>query len=187
VPESRFGRWALPTTIVWSLAVMVTHSDAGVPFPAWMILVAVTILVVVWSLLGLAVAALSAWRDGADVRPASAVWIRSVIWIAATFAAVWLMLPLRARLFLSGPALRQSAGYLAALPPERFATSPPWIGLFRVKAFENYDGELRFLTTSCGFIDQCGLVFSSGGRPPHRGKDTFEHLYAEWWLLYQRF
>lgn len=181
MPDPRFGRWALATTVIWSLAAIVAHSEAGLTFQARRVLFAVTILVVGWSLLGLAAAALTAWRDGGDARLASAVWIRSVVCIAATFAALWMVLPLRARVFFSGPALRESAAYLTALPPGRLETSPPRIGLFRVRAFQNYGGELRFVTAPCGFADACGLVYSPGGRPPNRGKDTFDHLYAEWW------
>lgn len=167
--------------MAWSLAALVHHSGAGVSFPAWMVLTAVTLLVGVWALAGLIVSALKAWRDGADARLASAVWIRNLAWIAATLAALWLMLPLRTRVFFSGPALRGSVAYLLALPDERLESSPPWIGLFRVRAFEQYDDELRFVTGSCGFADTCGLVYSPGGRPPNRGEDSFEHLYAEWW------
>ncbi|HET7216759.1 MAG TPA: hypothetical protein VFJ02_01865 [Vicinamibacterales bacterium] len=179
--ESRLGRWAFAATTVWSLAVLIAHSDAGVAFPTWMILFALTILVVVWSSIGLGLAVLEAARESGDVRLASAVWTKSLACVALTFAALWLMVPLRARLFLSGPALRQSTAYLAALPSERLHSSPPWIGLFRVREFAQYEGELRFLTSACGFVDTCGIVYSPGGRPPNRGEDSFQHIYGEWW------
>lgn len=185
--DARFGRWALVTTIVWSISEIVAYSNAGVGFPVWIILFAATLLVVVWSVLGLTFAAAIAWRRRADIRLAATVWTRSLLWIVATFAALWLMLPLRARVFLSGPALRHSVDYLRALPPERFHEAPPWVGLFKVKSFEQYDGELRFLTSSCGFVDTCGLVYSPGGRPRNRGEDSFQHIYAEWWHWHQSF
>lgn len=185
--ESRLGRWALAATIVWSISEIVAYSNVGVSFPTWMALFALTMLVVTWSLIGLAHSALTAWRDDADVRVASGPWTRGALCLAATFAALWMMLPLKTRLFFSGPALRQSVDYLAALSPERFQTAPPWIGLFRVRSFAKYDGELRFLVGPCGFVDTCGLVYSPGGRPPNRGEDSFQHLYAEWWHWRQSF
>jgi hypothetical protein len=111
-------------------------------------------------------------------------WLRLPWPIVLTFVLLWLAVPLRARLFLSGPALQQSAAYLSQLPPSRFQERPPLVGLFRVRAFAQFDGELRFLTSSCGLVDHCGLVFSHG-RPRNRGEDTFEHIYGEWWHWHQ--
>ena len=181
MPDSPTGRWALAVTIVWSLAAIVAYSDVGVSVPAWMGLLALTVLVVAWTLIGLVISALQAWRNGVSGRFPSAVWTQSLLCIAATFAALWMMLPLKTRLFFSGPALRQSVAYLMAQPPERFDTSPPWIGLFRIRAFEKYDGDLRFLIRPCGFSDTCGLVYAPGGRPANRGEDSFQHLYGEWY------
>jgi hypothetical protein len=171
--------------IVWSVVAAVAHSDTGVPFPLWMMLTGSGFLILfVWLLAIILVAAVRSPGDDpllARVRS----WLAIPLPIVATLLVIWLSIPLTARLFFSGPALRQSATYLTQLPPDRMRQHPPWIGLFRVREFTQFGDELRFLTTSCGIVGSCGLVFSPDGRPPGRGEDTFVHLYAEWWQWHQ--
>ena len=171
--------------IVWSVVAIVAHSDTGVAFPLWMLLAGSGFLVLfAWAL---GVAAASALHSSID-GPRSATlrsWLAVPLPIVATLLLIWLSIPLTARLFFSGPALRQSGAYLTQLPPNSLRRRPPWVGLFRVREFTQFGDELRFLTSQCGVVDSCGLVFSPGGPPPRRGEDTFVHIYAEWWHWHQ--
>ena len=172
--------------IVWCVVAIVAHSDTGVPMLLWMALTGSAFLILSAWLLGIILTiALRPTSDdplSAQLRP----WLAIPLPIAATLLVIWLAIPLTVRLFFSGPALRQSGAYLTHLPPNRSGQGPPWIGLFRVREFTQFGDELRFVTTGCGLVSFCGLVFSPGGRPPNRGEDTFVHLYAEWWQWEQR-
>lgn len=170
--------------IVWSVVAIVAHSDTGVAFPLWMLLAGGLLVIIVGWLLAMAFAALTTRPpDGrGDVIKS---WIRLPWPIVVTFVLLWLAVPLRTRLFLSGPALQQSAEFLSQLPPSRFHERPLWVGLFRVREFRQVDDELRFLTSSCGLVDNCGLVFSPSGPPRNRGEDTFQHIYGDWWHWHQ--
>jgi hypothetical protein len=171
--------------IVWSVVALVAHSDTGVAFPLWMTLAGTGLLIAAAWLIALLVALVAAWTQEPGGAGTLRSWLAIPIPIVATLLAIWLALPLRARLFFSGPALRQSAAFLAQLPPSRFQEHPPWIGLFRVRQFAQYGDELRFLTSPCGLVDTCGVVFSPDRPPPNRGEDTFEHLYGAWWHWHQ--
>ncbi len=184
-PRTRAHSLIRGAAVIWSVVATVAHSDAGVAFPLWMLLFVSLLVIVIGWLLALAVAALTARPPDHTRGEVLRSWLRVPLPILATLVLIWLSVPLMVRLFFSGPALQQSAAYLTEQPPPRFRGGPPWVGLFRVREFSQFDGELRFLTSDCGFADKCGLVFSPRGRPPNRGEDTFEHLYAEWWRWQQ--
>ena len=171
--------------MVWSVAALVAHSDAGVAFPLSLLVIGTLLVLVVGWLLALAAAVSTARPPDRTRADALRAWIGLPLPILVTIVLIWLAVPVSVRLFLSGPALQQSGPYLAGLPPSRFQERPPWVGLFRVREFAQYHDELRFLTSSCGLVDNCGLVFSPGRRPPNRGEDSFEHLYGDWWLWHQ--
>ena len=185
MPRSRAHSFVRGAALIWSVVAIVAHSDAGVAFPLWMLLFASLLVIGIGWLLALAVATFTARPPDRTRGDVLRSWLRVPLPILVTLALIWLSVPLRVRLFLSGPALQQSAAYLSRQPPPRFQDGPPWVGLFRVREFSQFGGELRFLTSSCGFVDNCGLVFSPNGPPPNRGEDTFEHLYAEWWHWHQ--
>jgi hypothetical protein len=171
--------------IVWSIVALVAHSDTGVAFPLWVLLAGTgAVVLIAWAIGVIVVIAL---RSSSNQRFADALrsWFAIPVPIAVTLLLIWLSIPLKARLFFSGPALRQSPAYLTQLPPNRIRQQPPWIGLFRVREFTQFGSELRFLTSDCGLVDNCGLVYSPNGRPPNRGEDSFEHIYAEWWHWHQ--
>jgi hypothetical protein len=170
--------------IVWSVVAVVAHSDTGVAFPLWMLLAGSLLVIVVGWLVAMAIAAVRTRPpDGRGELIRS--WIRIPSPIVVAFILLWLAVPLRTRLFLSGPALQQSAGFLSELPPSRYRDRPPWVGLFRIREFRQFDDELRFLTSSCGLVDNCGLVFAPSGPPHNRGEDTFAHIYGDWWHWHQ--
>jgi hypothetical protein len=171
--------------IVWSVVAIVAYSDTGVAFPLSMMLAGTGAVILLAWLIGLIV--ITALRSASDGRLADTLrsWFAIPVPIVVTMLLIWLSLPMKARVFFSGPALRQSPTYLTQLPNNRIRQRPPWIGLFRVREFTQFGSELRFLTSDCGVVDNCGLVYSPGGRPPNRGEDSFEHIYAEWWHWHQ--
>ena len=170
---------------MWSVVALVAHSDTGVAFPLWMLLAGTGVVVLLACVIGVIV--VIALRSSSNQRLADTLrsWFAIPIPIVITLLLIWLSIPLKTRLFFSGPALRQSAAYLTQLPPNRIRQQPPWVGLFRVREFTQFGSELRFLTSDCGLVDNCGLVYSPSGRPPNRGEDSFEHIYAEWWHWHQ--
>src|SRR5262245_23694850 len=88
------------------------------------------------------------------------------------------------RLWLSDRALRGSGARLSAWHPKAYGESTR-VGLFFVREYSQFGDEMRFLTSECGLVDQCGFVYSPGGRPPNRGEDSFSHLYGDWWHWHQ--
>jgi hypothetical protein len=185
MPGDRTHTLLRGAAITWSVVATVAHSDTGVAFPLWMLLFATLLVIVVGWVLALALAVMTARPPDRTRAGVLRAWTRIPVPILATFVLIWLAVPLRTRLFFSGPALQQSAAYLTQLPASRLRERPPWVGLFRVREFSQFGSELRFLTSDCGLVDNCGLVFAPNGRPPNRGEDSFEHLYGEWWHWHQ--
>lgn len=158
----RAERWGAG---VWLLAVAAAHSDAGVAFPLFMAMAAGLIALAGWWLarttLSLAFAreVKEPWR--------SRLWVPSALLLGVLLA--WSDVPLMIRVRLSESAMTQGHA-----------------GLFRVRELARFEnGELRFLTSSCGLVDQCGVVYSPAGKPPNRGEDSFTHLYGSWWHWHQ--
>jgi hypothetical protein len=185
MPRSRAHSFFRGAAVVWSVVAIVAHSNAGVAFPLWTVLFVSLLAIAIGWTLALSIATITARPPDRARRDVLRSWIRIPLPILLTLGLIWFALPLRMRLFFSGPALQQSGAYLAQLPQSRFQEHPQWIGLFRVRAFSQFGDELRFLTGSCGLVDNCGLVFSPNGPPPNRGEDTFEHLYGDWWHWHQ--
>jgi hypothetical protein len=182
---SRYARSARLAAIVWSAAAIIAHSDTGVRFPLWMLLAGAGAVVLVWCVLGALLACLEAQREGAPIMSAIRFSLAGPSYIAATVVLILTATPLKTRLFFAGPALQRSADWFAQLPPGDVERTRPWVGLFQVREFARYGDELRFLTSECGLVDSCGLVFSPSGPPPSRGEDTFAHLYGAWWHWHQ--
>ncbi|HEY7497438.1 MAG TPA: hypothetical protein VH740_02945 [Vicinamibacterales bacterium] len=189
MPSSGRSPWlaraARVAAIIWTVVVLVTHSDAGVSFPMWMAIYGAAVVVFLWWVIGVSVACAIAMKEGTGVARAFRAWSAVPALMLAAELLVWSNLPLETRLFLSGPALAQSADWFRSLPEDYARETRPWIGLFRVREFSQFGDELRFLTTECGLVDNCGLVFSPSGPPPNRGEDSFEHLYGPWYHWHQ--
>jgi hypothetical protein len=172
---STFRRLELALASGWLLAVVVTHSDAGVPFPIWMVLFVAGLVVGLWCL------ARTVWAfAGAREARRRGLLLSSMVLLGILTAAIpW---PLAIRLALSASSLRRDGPAAAAQDDGRVNA---WIGLFHVREAARFGDELRFLTSECGLVDQCGIVYSPAGRPPRRGEDTFTHIYGAWWHWYQ--
>jgi hypothetical protein len=92
----------------------------------------------------------------------------------------------RLRFGLSESALtRQAERFLATSPDE--SSGRRRIGLFVVTRIQARDGQVRFITTSCGVVDACGLVYSRTDEPKRWQEDTFSHLRGPWWHVYEGF
>src|SRR5262245_7688178 len=69
-----------------------------------------------------------------------------------------------ARFRLSQSALTREADRIRQLPePVRFDTQR--VGLFLVQRVDVIDGQVRMITTGCGVVDSCGLVYAPKGEP----------------------
>jgi len=174
--------------IVWCVIVVVTFSDAGVPFPTWLVVAFSGLGLLVCSVIGLGVTYALARRETSgwtrrNLRP----WVFTFAVIIAGIALANTSQLLSIRLFLSARALQQSGPVLGTVPQEILYERGRWVGLFRVREFSQFGSELRFITNDCGLLDNCGIVFSPDGPPPHRGEDSFAHLYGPWWHWYQSF
>jgi hypothetical protein len=181
--DMRIRRLALAETaitLIWLLAVIVACSDAGMPYPQWMLLFGAFVVLAAWW--GLRGTFLLTSRP-ARTMPLS--WLPGPAMLLAGLLAAntgWL---LSVRLAASASALRGRAPELRAVPSDVLRAHPRRVGLFRVHEVTQFGDELRFLTNECGLVDQCGVVYSPGGRPPNRGEDSFTHLYGPWWHWYQ--
>jgi hypothetical protein len=179
---TRLARLETAATALWLTAVVVTTSDTGIPFPVFMVLFGVLVLLAIWWF-ARGVILLTAWKGS---QPGLwLAWLRGPVMVAAGIllaSTPWL---LAVRLSMSSSSLLREAPALSAISAETLRQSGPWVGLFRVREFAQFGPERRFITNECGLVDTCGLVYSPGGTPSHRGEDSFTHLYGPWWHLYQ--
>jgi len=166
--------------MLWFAVVVVTFSDAGVPFPTWLAVSFFGVGLTIVSILGFAVTYRRIPRN-----PRS--WILTFVMIVSGFALAQSSQLLRIRLYLSTKALQNGGPVLETVPSDILFKQGRWIGLFRVREFEQFGSELRFITNECGVVDNCGVVFSPDGPPPRRGEDSFSHLFGPWWHWYQSF
>lgn len=90
-----------------------------------------------------------------------------------------------ARFAASRAALRDVSRALLAGNGE--LSSPRWIGLYRVERAGVVDGQVRFITTACGLVDACGLVFAPSGPPAPWQEDVFTPLGDGWWRVHEGF
>ena len=183
--RSTLRKAARGAAMLWTTAVLITHSDTGVSLPTGMALYFGAMLLMVWFLLAVAIVAAAAWKSGTSTVSAIRPWLPIPGTMLVAVVLLWASVPLKTRLFFSGPALAQSGPWFASLPEGYVYQRRPRVGLFHVREFAQFGDELRFLTSDCGVVDNCGLVYSPSGRPPNRGEDSFEHLYGPWWHWHQ--
>jgi hypothetical protein len=173
---------------VWVLIVVVTCSDAGVPFPTWMLLAFFSLGLATYWLIRLSITWVYGRRESPSwIRKNCRSWLLATCLVAAGFAVAATSPLLSIRVYLSAPALRESPAVLTKVPQEELYKDGRWVGLFRVREFSQFGSEMRFITNECGVVDTCGVVFSPDGPPENRGEDSFSHLFGPWWHWYQSF
>jgi len=170
-------RILLGLTVLWSVVFAITFSDTGVAFPIFMVMAAAFLVVgVLWAVRAGIFLANSESR-GRAARSQLLYWISVPSIFAVAFLLQGTNTLLMARVYLSTSALVHSE-------PTN-GQDDRWVGLFHVRESYRFDREVRFLTSECGLVDTCGIIFSPSAPPAHRGEDFFTHLYGPWWHWYQ--
>ena len=170
-------RLLLALTLVWLVVFVIEFSDAGVPFPIWFSMSGTFVILVVAWIVRVVLATLRRTPQGRIVRSQRRYFISIPAILVIAMAVGGSSALLATRVYLSSDALIQARTLDG--PDDR------WIGLFHVRESWRFDSEIRFLTSECGLLDNCGIVFSPGAPPKSRGEDSFRHLYGPWWHWYQ--
>ena len=176
-------------TIVWVAAMVLVYSDAGSGIAAmfgFMGGVAVlTVVVIVQLLLGV----LRRRGTIADTRFRGRWQLVAPVALAVAMAMAVQAGPrgplFKLRFALSEHALETRARALVA--STFHSTTPEWIGLFRVLRITAQDNQVRFITTPCGVVDSCGVVYAPSGSPSRWMEDQFRPLHGAWWHVFEGF
>jgi len=173
----------------WLAVIAVVYSDAGSGvFGMFVFLggaVALTAAVIVQGLLSL----LRRRGKISDARLRGRWQLAAPIGLAMALAMALQAGPrgplFRLRFALSEHALEARARPLVAGSFQ--STTPEWIGLFRVGRIDAHEGQVRFITTPCGVVDACGLVYAPSGSPSRWMEDEFTPLRGAWWHVFEGF
>ncbi len=165
---------------LWGLVTMWLASDgADAIFPDGAIQLCGAALVVLFAVVALVVGIVRRRRGDLHAVQRSLVAAgAAAVTIVLVVAALGFDLPLRARLALSGPALARYGDRMATDSTLRQAR---WVGLFHVDEILRTERSTHFITGGCGFIDQCGIVYSPQGPPPQVSRQRYEPLWGPWW------
>ena len=170
-------------TVAWEAYTVLVVSDAGVGFLDVALLVpAAAILAVIWALPSPA-------RGGAGGHRLGrlALWLTFPA-LGTALLAIYLSSqspsnPLfRVRFQASERALTRAAQQLAGSEGHAEGVR---VGLFHAATASVMSAdEVRFLTTDCGVVDQCGLAYRPRVRPTGA---RYAHIAGPWYLLYEPF
>lgn len=172
--------------VAWLLLVLVQNSDAGVGIVGLFTMLYGGVAVgVVWIV---RLVLFSRGRRGSDrqfsrlflVPPAALLLALTAGFLDAPRGALF-----RIRFALSEDALTREAQALLSRPGQ--PDGPRRLGLFAVQRLTVHDGQVRFITTACGVVDSCGVVYSPNREPARWQEDTFTHLSGPWWHVYEGF
>jgi len=172
--------------VLWAAYLVVVGSDAGVPFfPALIVLgcggAAVLLLWVLRMILHLVSTRHARERRRVRRLVAEPMVLLVCLAFVLSGAAFWV------RFMLSRSSLNH---YVAAFSNGTRGSSGPAVrvGLFWLRDTEVLpQGAVRMITTECGVVDTCGVVYSPTGRPPVIGEDVYESLGGPWYHCYRRF
>jgi hypothetical protein len=170
-------RILLGLAVAWLVAFIVLFSDAGVPFPAWIVVAAALVMIAAVWFARLIAAFATKTGDRRPIRIHLRYWILIPAILVGALVLGGSSTLLTARVYFSSSALTQSK--VAGGADDR------WIGLFHVRESSQVDNERRFLTNECGVVDTCGIIYSPDVPPKNRGEDSFTPLYGPWWHWYQ--
>jgi hypothetical protein len=177
-----FGLLVRLVSIGWLLFLLEPLSSTGLDFPFFLVAFSVTVFA------GIEAFTLVLARG-------SVSWTGLCAWLAYPVAAGALLVlflgsqspanPLfRLRFQLSRPALDEAARAALATTP---SARPRWVGLFPVHHVDVDAPEVRFMSDGCGVVDEFGLVYLPGPKPPRRPKTNLKHLGGPWYHLYAVF
>lgn len=80
----------------------------------------------------------------------------------------------------AGTALAESA--VAAYAADPGAEAPARFGPYSVQRAEHLDdGGAPFLVENAGFLRDRGFAYRTGGTPPGKADDSYEHLHGPWY------
>ena len=173
--------------LVWVVYLLLFGSDAGVPF--FPVLIAVVLggaaVILLWVLrVALHVVVTRHARERRHIRrlvAAPFVLLAGLAFVSSG-AAFWV------RFMMSRSLLN---GYVqTAAPVIASGSFVPGVrvGLFWLRDAEVLpQGVVRMITTDCGVVDTCGLVYSPTGAPPRVGEDVYDSLGGPWYHWYRRF
>ncbi len=168
-------------TYAWAVIAVVAGSDTGVSGTLAILLSGSALALGLAVLVGFAIGLRRRRGTPGAARAVLREYAPAALCLAGTLLAIGMLVPLKVRLFFGGPALQLCGPWMTQFSPSQLEESRPYVGSFRVREFARYNLELRFVTSDCGGTATCGLVFSPGGRPPARGRESFRKLYGFWW------
>jgi len=172
---------------IWLLVLLVVGSDTGVDIIDLYVAQGVgTAIAIAWAVRTIA----SRRRQNESATPVRWPWVVVPAYLALVFVLFFLDGPrnplFHARFRLSEAALTRDAERLLRSPVPKPAGSRR-VGLFVVERTDVFDGQVRFITTSCAVIDSCGLVYSPLTEPTRWQEDVFTPLRGRWWHLMEGF
>ena len=182
-------RLFIVVTVLWLAAMLVIYSDAGSGIIGLFAFVGGVIALGGAMIVQLLLRLLERRGAGPQWRVSRRTQLVAPIALAAAIAMVGLSGPrsplFRLRFALSERALETRA---KALVTTTFQSSAPeWIGWFRVGRINVHDGQVRFITTPCGVVDSCGVVYAPSGSPNRWMEDQFTSLHGAWWHVFEGF
>jgi hypothetical protein len=173
-------------SVVWLLVVLEPHSDAGAGLVALFTLLYGGAILAVWVVR----LVLFVRTRRSRPRPLSKWFIVPPAAIVLSLVVALLLAPrnplFRIRFALSEEAFTREARALLASGKRQELVARS-IGLFRVERLTVSEGQARFITTSCGVVDSCGVVYSPDGEPARWMEDRFTPLSDGWWHVYEGF
>jgi hypothetical protein len=177
----------LTAAFVWGGYLLLFGSDAGLPFFPVMITLAwggaaVLVLWVLRVILHLAVTRRAPERRRVRKLAVEPLVLLICFALVSSGAAFWV------RFMLSQSLLNN---YVQTASPKIASgsfTPGVRVGLFWLRQAEVLpQGVVRMITTECGVVDTCGLVYSPTGTPPVVGEDVYDSLGGAWYHWYRRF
>jgi hypothetical protein len=164
----------------WFLALCVAHSQAGVNI-FWR---AVTVyggaaILVSWLVLLSTSAAVRSVRLSLRHAPAGAVILAAIMLVFGQPPN-----PLfRARFELSRSRFAAAAEHCR----KHSSCDLSRVGLFPVRRSYVVRDQVRFMTTPCGLVDSCGVVYSPVAIPPRFSEDHYTSLGGGWYHIHESF
>ncbi|MBI5433491.1 MAG: hypothetical protein HZA52_11740 [Planctomycetes bacterium] len=182
-----FAAFAL-TTLALLYSASVPGFDFGVLFVA---LPTYALLLAIWLSAALAVLARRVFLQGfrAALAGHAVAWTVPPLVVLALAIAVLLQLPLRMRFALGRAELDALVERARVEPLLVTAEIAAWdtnefhfVGTYPTRRIELFDGGVRVLVSSSGFLDGQGFAYCDRGAPPQLGEDFYDPFWGDWYL-----